>query len=133
MDAYFFIHRGMWIKEGFSTGVFVSFFWKGFSTECFPHSTEGVENKKWKVMKRKSVIVCHCEEGVSPTWQSAYNLVLTFSITSRRTSFMGFLGSAMAVSIFFTALMTVVWSRSNSRPVSGRERLVIFLTRYMAT
>ena len=30
----------------------------------------------------------------------------------------------IAASTFFTACMTVVWSRSNSLPISGKERLV---------
>jgi len=42
--------------------------------------------------------------------------------------------SARKASMRFTACMTVVWSRPpKRRPISGRERLVSFFDRYMAT
>ena len=49
----------------------------------------------------------HCQLS-TVNCQLNYSFVLTFSMISRMVSFMGFLGSDRAVSIFFTALMTVV-------------------------
>ena len=61
-----------------------------------------------------------------------YSLLLILDVISRMVSFIGFLGSLMAVSTFRTAWMTVEWSRLNSLPMSGRLRFVILRIRYMA-
>lgn len=53
---------------------------------------------------------------------------------SRSTSSAKFISDVRSSSTFFTACMTVVWSRPpNFRPISGNDREVSCLDRYIAT
>ena len=77
--------------------------------------SRSIHMEMWKNSREK-------EKAVLRGFQS---LLLILAVMSRMVSFKGEALFCSVCSTFLSPCMTVVWSRSNSRPISGRDRFVI--------